>query len=263
MKPEKVNLKEHFKKHFPPGHKHEHHDCNFGITHFNEGKRTKEFVEEINTKRKGKPTGGGSPTPPAPPPPTNNPPGIILLLFNGAIVTGTNWNVNGDLNLDWSGLSDTEIQEVIALIKNDYAAFNLIITTDDMLYNAAPSTRRQKIIFTESSEWYGKAGGTSFMNTFGSSDDQPAFVFTALLGYMTRKISPAGSHETGHSIGLKHQSVWNSSCVKTDEYNPGNGIKSPIMGYPYTLPYTWWQGISSKSCTDFQDDAAIIKLNTQ
>ncbi len=245
--------------------KPDHHDCNFGIDHFNKTKRDKEFVQEINTKRKGKPGGGGSPMPPAPPlPPASNPPGILLLDFNGGVCSGTNWNVYGDINYAWSGLTDEEITEVIRVMQWDYQDFNVIVTTDENMYNAAPANRRQRAIFTETHDWYGSsAGGTSFRNTFAQNSDNPCWIFTSLLGYIVRKISAAGSHELGHTLGLYHQSTWNSACQKIAEYNAGDGIASPIMGYPYALPCVWWYGPNSQGCADMQDDRSIIKTVTQ
>ena len=55
-------------------------------------------------------------------------------------------------------------------------------------------------------------------------------------------MAEAAAHEVGHTLSLKHQSIYNSSCVKTNEYHPGTGTGvtswAPIMGVGYSKNIT-------------------------
>src|SRR6185436_17714114 len=60
-------------------------------------------------------------------------------------------------------------------------------------------------------------------------------------------------------LTLKHQSVYDASCVKTDEYHSGvgSGVTSwaPIMGVGYSKNVTIWHtGKNSTSCNTIQYD---------
>jgi hypothetical protein len=88
-------------------------------------------------------------------------------------------------------------------------------------------------------------------------------VFSSLLNYSTKKISEAISHETGHTLGLRHQSVYDANCVKISEYNYGQGIGeigwAPIMGVAYNQNLSLWHsGPNSLGCSTIQDDEAVI-----
>jgi Metallo-peptidase family M12B Reprolysin-like len=248
--------------------------CDYGIKTFNKGKRDRGFVEEIRAtevQKGGKPPKPNKPDhphgqqPPTEPPPSGNTtPAVLLLDFDGAVVSGTSWNYAGDLVLDYSGLTLAEQDPVIASVREDFSVFNqagerVIVTTDPALYNAAPVSRRARCVITETWEWFGQAGGVSFINGFGNSAQDTAFVFSSLLGYSTKYIAEAISHELGHMFGCHHQAVWDDNCVKITDYNTGANGEAPIMGVAYYQPVgRWWEGTSSKGCYDIQNDVAII-----
>lgn len=250
--------------------KKNHQSCDFGIKEFNKNKRSRLFVEEIKLQEKkrrpSKPTDPTYPPPPPPPPPGVPERAVVLLVFNGAEVTGSSWNVLGELNLGHSGLTIEEQDVVLKAVQIDYSIFNIVseritITNDPAVYNAAPYSRRSKIILTESYEWYGNgAGGVAFLNSFGSSTDNVGFVFTSLLGYIIKYIREAVSHEIGHQFGCYHQSVYDVNCVKIQEYNRGGNGKAPIMGIGYyEEEVDFIIGPCSLGCTAIQDDADVIR----
>ncbi|MGE5519177.1 MAG: zinc-dependent metalloprotease [Candidatus Dadabacteria bacterium] len=187
----------------------------------------------------------------------------IFLDFDGQTVNGTSWNSDGPIVCNSSNLSATQVSEIYNRIAEDYRPFNLNITTDSAKYLSAPVTQRMRVVFTTSSDWYGSAGGVSFVNSFTWGDNTPAFVFTALLNYNTKNISEAGSHEVGHTLGLRHQAAYDANCVKTSEYNAGTGTGeigwAPIMGVGYSKNFTLWNnGANPLGCTSIQDDLGII-----
>lgn len=192
-----------------------------------------------------------------PPPPTNDK--VIFVDFDGHTVTGTNWNYMPEIVCASSGLTLDEQLAVMAQIEIDYAPFNVTVTSDEAVYNAASPNKRIRCIVTESYEWYGQAGGVAYVGSFTWGNDTPCFVFSSLLGYSVKKIHEAASHEIGHTLGCYHQAKWNEDCIKLSDYNTGCCGEAPIMGVAYSQPVgKWWVGPNSQSCTTIQDDAQVI-----
>ena len=186
---------------------------------------------------------------------------VLYLEFYGTTVANTTWNVYGAFDVAHSGLSDEEIATVTANIAADFEPFNILVTNNINIYNATPTSQKVKVIFTETNEWFGdNAGGVSYLNSFGWEDQSPSFIFTKLLGYDVHMVSEAGSHESGHTVGLRHQ-VLCQDGVKINEYNPGDGVTAPIMGVSYGVPSgDWWVGPNSLGCDVIQDDFKAIGL---
>ena len=192
---------------------------------------------------------------------------VIFLDFDGQTVEGTSWNYNGPIYCESANLNNTQVTEIFNRIAEDYRPFNINVTTDSTKYFAAPANRRTRVILTITSDWYGSAGGVSFVNSFSWGDNTPCFVFTALLNYNVKNIAEAASHEAGHTLGLRHQSVYDGNCNKTSEYNTGTGTGeigwAPIMGAGYYQNFTLWHnGQSSISCSTYQNDLDVITSAT-
>lgn len=190
----------------------------------------------------------------------------VLLDFDGQYISGTSWNWSGPLTLGPANMSSDQVREVFNRVAEDYRPFNINITTDSTKYLNAPIDQRMRIILTISSEWYGAAGGVSYVNSFIWGDNTPAFVFTALLNYKAKNVAEAASHEIGHTLGLRHQSAYDGNCVRTAEYNAGAGAGeigwAPIMGVGYYRNFTLWNnGPNPYGCTSYQDDLGIITGN--
>jgi hypothetical protein len=189
----------------------------------------------------------------------------IFLDFDGHTVDGTSWNWTGTpIVCAASGLNSTQITHVFNRVAEDYRPFNINITTDSTKFLSAPVDKRMRVILTTTSGWYGNtAGGVAFIGSFTSGDDTPCFVFPALFGYNLKKISEAASHESGHTLGLYHQSQYDSNCNKITDYYGGQGTGeigwAPIMGVGYSRNFTLWSnGPNSLGCTNYQSDLDII-----
>ncbi len=216
------------------------HD-DFGITRYNN--QTRNLI--MSRKRP-------KDTPiPFPPPPVANAPAVLFLDFDGHTVTGTPWNYISEIVCSDAGLTWEEQDDIRDSVAFDYSPFNVYVTTDSAVFNSAQTGVR--VVVTESWQWYGRAGGVAFINSFDWGKTTPCFVFSLLLGYDVKRIQEACSHEIGHTLGLYHQSVYNESCVKMAEYRPG-----AIMGNSFYQNGVWWVGTSSRSCYDIQDDVAVI-----
>ncbi len=185
---------------------------------------------------------------------------VVYLDFDGQTVNSPYWNSGIPIICTPSGFTATEIANIVTEVKSDFAVFaNIIITTDSTVYLSVLPAKRQRIIITENNSWYPGAGGVSYIGSFGWGLDIPGFVFSKALGYNQKYNWEATSHETGHTLGLYHQSSYDSNCNFLAEYNPGGNGEAPIMGVSYYQPVgKWWTGKTSMGCSSLQDDAKAI-----
>lgn len=237
-------------------------DCNWGLdsNHFKkQKKRDEEFnldsnisAAPIKAKRGDKPP--PTTTDPTTPPPTTSGGGCIYLNFYGKTVTGTMWNVAGAFTVGHSGFADPEITAIKLGVAAGFSPWYVTVTTDEAVFNSYAIGKKQEIILTETNEWYGtNAGGVAYLNSYSSTSPAPGFVFTKLLAYSVHKVTEATKHETGHTLGLRHQADCSGGVV-VNQYS-----LYKIMGnsYPLSPVGTWTIGTSSAACQT-QDDAAII-----
>lgn len=188
---------------------------------------------------------------------------VLFVDFDGQTVDNTAWNYNGPIVCNPSNLDNTKITSIFNRVAEDYRPFNINVTTDSTRYFAAPAAMRMRIIVTTSWEWYGAAGGVSFVGSFTWGDDTPGFVFSGQLGYNVKYISEAISHEAGHTLGLYHQANWDANCVKISDYHYGLGSGeigwAPIMGVGYYKNLTLWNnGATPSACNSYQSDLSVI-----
>lgn len=193
-------------------------------------------------------------------------PATVFLDFDGHYVTGSSWNWSGPINALPSGLSAAAITEIFNRVSEDFRIFNINITTDSTVYRTAGPGKRVRVIITPTWDWYGRAAGAAFVKSYSWGDDTHAWVFSSLLNNNVKNIAEAIAHETGHTMGLQHQSTWNADCGLATEYAKGKGSGeiawAPIMGVSYAQNLsTWHNGTSIEGCDSYQDDVAIIGSN--
>ena len=187
----------------------------------------------------------------------------IFLDFDGQYVVSSVWNNGNPLNCAASGLTDIQITEVFNRVSEDYRPFNINITTDSNVFLAAPITKRIRIIVTPTSSWYMGVGGISYTSSFTWGDDTPGFVFPDRLAYSPKIIAECCTHESGHTVGLSHQSTYSNTCTLVDTYNAGVGTGeigwAPVMGNSYYKNLTGWNnGPTPNGCNIAQDNLSII-----
>lgn len=183
---------------------------------------------------------------------------VILIDFDGYAVEGSLWDVP-DFTATRSNLSSKDQKEVLDSIFSHFKIFNgIVVTTDESKYISFPANKRIRAVATTSRLKDYKVG-ISILNSVSFQKDIPCFVFTSDLNFHPPLIAIALSHEIGHTLGLKHQSLWNSNCRREVEFNSGDDANLPIMGYYYgSKKATWWVGSTSASCTDIQNDSVVI-----
>ena len=187
----------------------------------------------------------------------------IFLDFDGHYVDASSWSGGVPFYCEPSGLSDAQIIQVFNRVSEDYRPFNINITTDSIVFLAAPLNQRIRIIITLTSGWYAGVGGVSFTGSFTWGDDTPGFVFPDRLAYSAKNIAECCSHESGHTLGLSHQAKYNGSCALLTVYNDGIGNGetgwAPVMGNSYGRNLSGWNnGPTPSGCTSDQDNLSII-----
>lgn len=200
-------------------------------------------------------------------PPMNSHPSAsatIFLDFDGHRVSGSFWNNGNPINCAPSGLTDEQIIEVFNRVSEDYRPFDINITTDSVRFLNAPLAKRIRVIVTPTSSWRPGVGGIAYIGSFTWGDDTPAFVFSDRLGPNSPKyIAECCSHESGHTLGLAHQSSYDNNCNLVETYNTGAGSGetgwAPVMGNSYYKNMTGWNdGPTPYGCASVQDNLTTI-----
>jgi len=193
-------------------------------------------------------------------------PAVIFLDFDGQYVNSGVWNNAIPFNCAPAALSDVQITEIFNRVSEDYRPFAVNITTDSTVFFAAPLIKRVRMIITSTSAWFPGVGGITYIGSFTWGDDTPGFIFSDKLGPNSPKmIAECCSHESGHAVGLAHQSRYDGVNCATpiEQYNSGVGTGeaswAPIMGNSYYKNMTNWNnGPTPYGCTNLQDNLSII-----
>lgn len=192
--------------------------------------------------------------------------GVILLDFDGYLLSTNNiWNKTGaSFQAQPAGLYPTEMQQILDLVVGDFSQFNVIVTTDENVYNAANQYKRMRVVITTSSEIYPGVAGIAYVGSMFWGGDAICFVFSDRVSFNPLRVRLATTHESGHTIGLYHQAVWDANCVQLYTYRPCDGTTNtgPFMGsVGTTCTAKWWIGPTSNFCDEIQDDVAVITKN--
>jgi hypothetical protein len=206
---------------------------------------------------------------------------VIYLDFNGYTTpAGSGWGatVGTPFNLDGNPASfnnqeQTEIQGTWQRIAEDYAAFDVDVTTQDPGLAALERTDPADLNYgsvlafvgTTTPPVCGGCGGIAYVGTYGFVGNmtyQPAWVIQPGVG-LQKGMAEAGSHEAGHNFGLNHDgcSTTVGSCVAGVGYYEGHGNWAPIMGVGYYQPVSQWSKGEYAGANNTENDVAIISAN--
>jgi hypothetical protein len=202
----------------------------------------------------------------------------IYLDFDGHQVTGSAWNDAGHPVIDVAAyttdgspaFSDSEldtVQEVWARVAEDYAPFNVDVTTEDpgtagLTRSSAedPAYGMRASITTDLNMrtllCNGGCAGVAYVGVYddmGGQYYQPAFALPKST-YTAAEVSEIVSHEIGHTLGLSHDGLGGSAYYQD---STGTKIWSPIMGAGYT-PLTQFSNGDYAGATQTEDDFAVI-----
>lgn len=208
-------------------------------------------------------TDDDAPAPVSTVPVHNSLPGAVAVAYldmDGQVVSGTQWASGATITARGISTSYTQAQmsEIWSRVAEDYAPFQINVTTQESVYLAAAANRRIRCIITPDNEWFGSAGGVAYVNSFTWTGDTPCWVFSDQLANSARYIAEACSHEVGHTLGLRHDGR-NSPA---EAYYAGQGTGevgwAPIMGVGYYKLLVQWSKGEYLSANNTEDDLAII-----
>ena len=187
----------------------------------------------------------------------------IFLDFDGHTVQSAGWQGGTAFVCAPAALDATQITEIFNRVSEDYRPFNVNVTTDSAAFIAAPFNHRVRIIVTPTSAWYQGVGGVAYVGSFNYGDDTPGFVFSDRLANSPKYVGECCTHESGHTLGLSHQSRYDSACNLTEQYRTGSGTGetafSPVMGNSYYRNMTGWDnGPTPSNCSTTQDNVTTI-----
>jgi hypothetical protein len=155
------------------------------------------------------------------------------------------------------------IREIWSRVAEDYAPFNLNVTTTPPAVIADRVAARMAIGGSYS-DWYGSpAGGVAYVGGFAGTGSNVAYIFSSTLGAGNPKyVAEAVSHEAGHLFGAEHQAKWSGRTLVTD-YHSGNADWAPIMGIGYYAERTtWWNGATADGPAAYEDALSVIASST-
>jgi hypothetical protein len=206
----------------------------------------------------------------------------VYLDFDGHQVSGSAWNDASHPVIDVAAytqdgsaaFSDAEldvVQEVWARVAEDYAPFNLDVTTEDpgsdglvrsssedagygMRTSVTTDVAMRDIVCG------GECAGVAYVGVFDyvrpDQYYQPAFALPRPT-YTAAQVAEIVSHEIGHTLGLSHDGLGSATYYQDAT---GTKIWSPVMGAGYT-PLTQFSNGDYAGATQTQDDFAVIAQN--
>jgi subtilisin-like proprotein convertase family protein len=187
---------------------------------------------------------------------TDNDPGWIAFRDSGTgpIVTPA-FDLDGDATT-FNTEELRQIEEIWYRVSEDFAPFNVNVTT--VTPPVLNDFEHVMVVIGGDGDWAPPAGGWGAINGFSTSSANTNYVFSELFS-SPHQLASISSHESGHTFGLRHQSTYDSSGTKLQEYNPGDANLAPLMGNGYgTIRDTWWLGPNTVSATTIQDDLAQL-----
>ena len=174
--------------------------------------------------------------------------GVIYLDFDGETGPFPGW-YDGDVA--HSGFDNNSVRDVWIRVAEDFLPFNLNVTTDVKVWQAAPPNQRIRCIITPTN--FHGAGGVAYVGSFNWGGETTCWS----LNYSGDGGAQVISHEVGHTLGLYHHGHNGSEYY----WGQGSGVTSwaPIMGAGYGKNIKQWSnGDYYLATASWQDDLAII-----
>jgi hypothetical protein len=180
---------------------------------------------------------------------------VLYLDFDGEAGPHENWG-----NFYAEPISDLSVQNIFRVwrrVAEDFAPFDLNITTDLQVYLDAPENSRQRCIITPTTDAEPSAGGVAYLGSFDWSGDTPCWSFYG----RGKSAAEVISHEFGHTLDLRHDGRTNPSQGYYSGHGSGEVGWAPIMGVSYSKTLSQWSKGDYLNANNTEDDIAIIANN--
>ena len=190
---------------------------------------------------------------------------VLYCDFDGEVVNDDVWSNDQIDALPHPRANDaTFVTAVWRRVVEDLAPFEITVTTDRAVYDAADPDQRLHMIVTPTDDAYPGAGGVAWVGSYESRETDIAWTFNQDEYSCAVTIS----HEAGHAFGLVHDGPGPAPFVAyygghNSGYAPG---WAPIMGAPWndgfsgSLPdeVVQWSRGEYTDANNQEDDVAII-----
>jgi len=177
---------------------------------------------------------------------------VVYLDFDGEDGPHIGW---GNFDAQSYNFGNTMIKAIWIRVAEDFTPFNINITTDLAVFQAATGNRRQRVIITPTNDASPGAGGVAFLGSFNGSADIPCWVYNQSNA---KVVAETISHEVGHTLTLEHD----GRNTPSEEYYFGHGSGvtgwGPIMGAAYDVNISQWSKGEYASASQKEDDLALI-----
>lgn len=171
--------------------------------------------------------------------------GVMLLDFAGGYTAS--W---GGITYGRPPVNNATIKDIWKRVAEDYMPFNINVTTDIKVFEAAPAASRQRCCFTTTPV---TAAGVAYGGSWNWGNDTVCWS----VYYVGKAAAEVASHEVGHTLGLAHQGQTGGV-----EYYGGQGSGetgwAPIMGVGYYQPVTTWAKGEYQNANQPQDELLTV-----
>jgi len=159
-------------------------------------------------------------------------PAVLLLDFFGG--STAYW---GGVTYTRPPVDNKTIKDIWKRVAEDYLPFNINVTTDTKVYQAAAQGSRMRCCFTTTPV---TAAGVAYEGSWNWGGD----IMCWSVYYVGKPAAEVAAHEPGHTLGLSHetQDIPSNGTNIHNEYFTGQGSGAtgwcPIMGAAYYQPVT-------------------------
>jgi len=186
----------------------------------------------------------------------------IYLDFDGEVVSETAWAGGATIEALPARMNAAQIEETWRRVASHFAVFDVNVTTDREVYEAAPLNRKTHCVITPTKTAAPTAGGVAYVGSFTFSSDSFKICWT-FQDQVPADAALISSHEIGHTLGLRHHGRVAAGDLPAEDYYRGHGTGEtgwgPFMGSAYGKNLQQWsKGEYERANNSSQDDLAIM-----